>query len=238
MIKVVKKHSLASRWMHWINFPLLALMIWSGLLIYWANDVYGLWIGRYEIFHFLPAAVYNFLGVDQRLAEGMSIHFFIMWFFAANGIAYVTYTFLSGAWRDLVPGRNTLMESFQVILFDLHLNSYHPPVTKYNAAQRMAYTGIILMGAGSILTGLAIYKPTQVSWLTTVLGGYQWARWEHFWLTIAYLLFFATHIAQVIRAGWNNFRGMVSGRELVLENTSNDILIDAVREMGSSDEKE
>lgn len=40
MPRLQEKHSLAIRWLHWINFPLLALMIWSGALIYWANDVY------------------------------------------------------------------------------------------------------------------------------------------------------------------------------------------------------
>ncbi len=37
---------------------------------------------------------------------------------------------------------------------------------------------------------------------------------EHFALTIGYVLFFVIHIAQVIRAGWNNFRAMVAGYEL------------------------
>ena len=36
------KQLLAVRWLHWINFPLLTLMIWSGLLIYWANSVYSI----------------------------------------------------------------------------------------------------------------------------------------------------------------------------------------------------
>ena len=35
-----QKHPLAIRWFHWINFPVIFIMIWSGLLIYWANDVY------------------------------------------------------------------------------------------------------------------------------------------------------------------------------------------------------
>ena len=39
------KHRLAARWFHWINFPLLFLMIWSGLMIYWANDVYAISAG-------------------------------------------------------------------------------------------------------------------------------------------------------------------------------------------------
>jgi thiosulfate reductase cytochrome b subunit len=90
-----------------------------------------------------------------------------------------------------------------------------PPRRKFNAAQQFAYTSIIVMGAGSLLTGLAIYKPVQFSWLTTLLGGYEWARWAHFWLTIGYVLFFLIHITQVIRAGWNNFRAMVVGYEMM-----------------------
>ena len=34
-IRLAYKHPLAIRWMHWINFPVLFVMIWSGLLIYW-----------------------------------------------------------------------------------------------------------------------------------------------------------------------------------------------------------
>jgi thiosulfate reductase cytochrome b subunit len=71
------------------------------------------------------------------------------------------------------------------------------------------------MGGLSLVTGLAIYKPVQVHWLTAVLGGYEWARWEHFWLTMGYVGFFVIHIAQVIRAGWANFRSMVAGYDLV-----------------------
>ena len=88
------------------------------------------------------------------------------------------------------------------------------PKAKFNAAQRLAYTGVILMGFGSLVTGLAIYKPTQLAWLTTALGGYTWARGEHFALTVGYVVFFLIHIAQVIKAGWNNFRAMVTGYEL------------------------
>ena len=51
--------------------------------------------------------------------------------------------------------------------------------------------------------------------LTAALGGYEWARWEHFWLMMGYLGFFVIHIAQVVRAGWPNFRSMVCGYDLV-----------------------
>ncbi len=215
MRRLQKKHPRAIRWMHWLNFPVLFLMIWSGLLIYWANSVYRIGLGSFTLFHFLPERVFKFLGVQQRLSEGMALHFFFMWFFAINGLLYVSYTLLSGEWRHLFPSRSSFGEAFQVVLHDLHLSKVEPPARKFNGAQQIAYTSVILMGAGSLLTGLAIYKPIQLSWLTAMLGGYEWARWEHFWLTIGYLLFFVIHVAQVAKAGWNNFRAMVTGYELV-----------------------
>ena len=44
------------------------------------------------------------------------------------------------------------------------------------------------------------------------------ARIWHFVLTIGYVFFFLIHITQVILAGWNNFRSVVSGFEVVNEN--------------------
>lgn len=214
MKRLQKKHPRAIRWMHWINFPVLFLMIWSGLLIYWANSVYRIGFGKFTLFEFFPDRFFNFLGVGQRLAEGMALHFFFMWFFALNGLFYVLYTAVSGEWRYLLPNRYSFREAIQVTLHDLRLSKQLPPPRKFNGAQQIAYTSVILMGAGSLLTGLSIYRPVQFAWLTTLLGGYEWARWEHFWLTIGYVLFFLVHIAQVIRAGWNNFRAMVTGYEL------------------------
>jgi thiosulfate reductase cytochrome b subunit len=71
------------------------------------------------------------------------------------------------------------------------------------------------MGAASVVTGLAIYKPTQLAWLTNLLGGYEWARWEHFWLMIFFVMFFVVHVVQVALAGWSNFRSMITGYEAV-----------------------
>jgi thiosulfate reductase cytochrome b subunit len=200
--------------MHWLNVPLLFGMIWSGLLIYWANDVYRIGLGNWTLLHLFPDWFYNALNLDHRLAEGMSWHFAIMWLLAINGICYVTYTFVSGEWRHLLPNRRSFREAWMVILHDLHLSKVEPPKRKFNGAQQFAYTGVMLLGAGSLLTGLAIYKPTQLAWLTGLLGGYAWARWEHFWLTMGYVIFSIIHISQVIRAGWNNFRAMVTGYEV------------------------
>lgn len=213
-LRLQHKHSFATRWTHWINFPILFAMIWSGLLIYWANDVYRVGFGRLTLFHFFPDWIYNQLHLGHRLAEGMAVHFYFMWLFAINGLLYVAYTVLSGAWRDLVPDRRSFPQAIQVLLHDLGLRKTSLPAQKYNGAQKIVYSAIVLMGAGSLVTGLSIYRPTQLAWLTSLLGGYPAARFEHFCLTMGYLAFFAVHMVQVIRAGWNNFRSMLTGLEL------------------------
>jgi thiosulfate reductase cytochrome b subunit len=218
-----RKHLLAIRWMHWINFPVLFMMIWSGLLIYWNDSdnaykhphaVYRIGIGNFTLFRFFPDWFWKFIDAPYHPTFGLGNHFFFMWIFAINGIAYVLYTTISGEWRFMVPQRRSLRDAIQVTLVDFHLAKGLPDQTKYNGAQRIAYTSVILMGLGSLVTGLAIYKPTQAHWLTSILGGYEMARWFHFWLTMSFVGFFVVHITQVILAGWNNFRSMVSGLEI------------------------
>jgi thiosulfate reductase cytochrome b subunit len=226
-LKLVKKHSRAIRWMHWVNFPVLTIMIWSGLLIYWGDSippyqhphqVYRIGIGSFTLVRLFPDWFWKLLHAPYQLTTGLGWHFLVMWVFAINGIAYAVYLWLSGEWRVLWPHRRSFVDAMWVTLYDMHVPAARrrglPAQGKYNGAQRIAYTAIVLMGAGSLVTGLAIYKPTQAHWITSLLGGYEMARWEHFWLTMGFCAFFLVHVAQVMMAGWNNFRSMVSGYEL------------------------
>lgn len=217
-----RRHLLAIRWMHWINFPVLFTMIWSGLLIYWndsdnayrhVHQVYRVGIASLTFFRFFPEWFYvnRLWDVRYHVTQGLSYHFFFMWPFALNGIVYAAYLLWSKEWKFMVPTPASLREAVQVVLVDLHLRKGLPPQTKYNGAQRIAYTSTLLMGFGALVTGLAIYKPTETHWLTTLLGGYEMARWLHFLLTLGFCAFFLVHVGQVILAGWNSFRSMVSG---------------------------
>lgn len=225
MKAIKEKHPLAIRWAHWINFPVLIVMIWTGMLIYWADDEYYIRLFGHTFFKFFPESFYKFFNIPSRLAEGMAFHFFFMWFFAINGFLYVLYTIISGEWRQLVPNRHSFKEAWLVVLHDLHIRKGLPPQDKYNAAQRIAYTSIIVMGLGSVLTGLAIYKPVQFYWLTWLCGGYHFARILHFALTIGYVLFFIIHILQVVLAGWNNFRSVISGFEVI--NNKHNVIVES-----------
>ncbi|AMR30939.1 thiosulfate reductase [Mucilaginibacter sp. PAMC 26640] len=215
MKAIKEKHSLLMRWTHWVNFPILTIMIWSGMLIYWSNDVYTLTLFGHTFFKFFPDWFNKALNIPARLHEGMAFHFLFMWFFALNGVIYVIYTIISGAWREIVPQKRSFKEAWLVLLHDLHIRKMAPPQKKYNAAQRIAYTAIIIMGFGSLFTGLAIYKPVQFNKLTWLCGGYHAARIEHFVLTLGFVFFFLIHVLQVVLAGWNNFRSVVSGFEIV-----------------------
>lgn len=239
---IINKHPLAIRWFHWINFPVIMIMIWSGMLIYWANDVFTVTLFGHKFFSFFPAWFYSppapawvpewltSPGMDDsghptrylwilahRLSEGMSWHFLFAWFFAINGLCYVSFLAKSGEWKVIIPKLAAFKEAIYVVLYDLKLYKGKLPVRKYNAAQQIAYTMVIVMGSAMLITGIAIYKPQQQSWLTQLIGGYTVARFIHFWTTMGFVGFFLIHVGQVVKTGWNNFRGMITGLEIVTE---------------------
>ncbi len=200
--------------MHWINFPLMMIMVWSGIRIYNANDVYSISLFGFTFFDFFPESVSETLELDRKLAKGIGYHLTFGWLFAINGVAYAIYLLKSGEWRHVWPDRHTFREARQVVAHDVHLRKDAPTPGRYNAAQRLAYGAVLAMGAIILLTGFAIYKPAQLSPLTWVFGGYESARTIHFITTIGFMLFFLVHILQVIRAGWRNFASMITGYEL------------------------
>ncbi len=201
-VLIVEKFSRWIRYCHWLNVPVISIMIWSGLLIYWADPQYIP----------MPEWIAKALFLDHRLAEGMGWHFAVMWLFTINGIVYVSYLLMSGEWREIFPLKSSFRDAFDVVMHDLKIRKDLPPQPgKMNGAQRFAYTGAIGLGFFAVISGIAIYKPVQIQWLTEALGGYPAARLEHFICLVALLGFIITHLAQVFRAGWPTLRGMVAG---------------------------
>ena len=90
-IRLERKHPLAIRWMHWVNFPVLFTMVWSGLLIYWNDSdnaylhphrVYRVGVGRWTLFRLFPDWLYKVLHVPFHVTEGLGYHFLFMWIVA------------------------------------------------------------------------------------------------------------------------------------------------------------
>jgi thiosulfate reductase cytochrome b subunit len=73
----------------------------------------------------------------------------------------------------------------------------HPAEDFYNGLQRFAYTFVLIVITIQVLSGLAIYKPVQLYWLTTIFGGYDAARVFHL-LGLVLIAFFVTvHVLMV-----------------------------------------
>jgi thiosulfate reductase cytochrome b subunit len=68
-----------------------------------------------------------------------------------------------------------------------------------------------VLGVLSVLTGFAIWKPVQFSWLAWLMGGFHWARLWHFLVMWAMLAFVFGHLVMVALHGWNNFVSMLTG---------------------------
>ncbi len=208
-----KKHTLALRWMHWINFPVLMIMMWSGMRIYWADlrDPYAFGILGWQIIEFWPTGVNEFFQLESRLAKGLAFHLVFGWAFALNGLAYTIYLARKGRWRYLVPDRQALRDVPATLLHELKLRKEAPPQGKYNAMQQLTYSFVWVVGFLLVASGFAIYKPTQLAPLLWMFGGYDPARFVHFTSTIVLMVFFFVHVIQVVRSGRRNAASIITG---------------------------
>jgi len=176
-----KLHPLPLRFMHWINAVAIFIMIGSGWKIYNDEVIFG-WL------HF-P----EYLAIGKWAQHGLQWHFLGMWIFVINGIIYVSYGLATGRFRRmLVPVR--WKEISQTVKEALKLHLAHDDLTKYNAVQKLLYIGVICVGITIVVSGLAIWKPVQLSELLALFGNFQNARLVHFLCMSAIVLFIVVHI--------------------------------------------
>jgi thiosulfate reductase cytochrome b subunit len=209
---LVKRYAGVIRVTHWLNAIFLTGMVASGLQIYDAYAHFGIKGHPLPVPNPLdgrPAPEWSRLG--GWLAGGLNWHFFLAWPFVITGLVYLGFLVLSGEWRTLVFRPRDVGPAVQMQLYYLRLRKEHPSQGKHNALQKGAYTFIVALGALSALTGFAIYKPIQLSWLTSLFGGYELARYWHFvavWLFVAFTIL---HISLVLLVDPASLRGMITG---------------------------
>ena len=66
---------------------------------------------------------------------------------------------------------------------------------EYNAVQKVFYWGVLAAILVTILSGLSIWKPVQLQYLTWLFGGYEIARVVHFCGMAAIVGFLVVHLA-------------------------------------------
>ena len=195
--QTVTVHPLLVRITHWINAVAVLIMVLSGWRIYSASPLFD--------FKF-PAA----WTLGGWLAGALQWHFAAMWLLAINGLIYVAYGVFSGHFRrkllPISPGA-----VFRDIGQALRGKLAHDDLRFYNAAQRAAYLGAIILAVVLILSGLVIWKPVQFQTLGLIMGDYEGARYLHFFAMAALLAFVVVHVVMVALVP-RTFPSMFTGR--------------------------
>jgi thiosulfate reductase cytochrome b subunit len=192
-----KIHPLWVRITHWINALAMVLMIGSGWEIYNASPLFG--------FSY-PKSI----TLGGWLAGALLWHFAAMWLLAVNGVVYVALGLATGRFRrKLFPLRaaDVIADAGAALRGRLS----HDDLSVYNAVQKLLYLGVILAGIVMVLSGLSIWKPVQLQELTALFGGYDAARYVHFFAMAAIVSFIVIHVVMAFVVP-KSLRAMITGR--------------------------
>lgn len=208
---LVRRHHWLVRVTHWATVIVLAGMISSGLQIYLAYERFGNRGGPYLPSPFDDTGFPHWSRLGGWLAGALNWHFALMWPLVAVGLVYLAYLVKSGEWRALLFRPRDVPGALGMAAYYLRLRKDHPAQGKHNPLQKLAYTSIYLLGVLAVLTGLSIYKPTQFGWLTALFGGFQAARYWHFWIVWIFVAFTVTHVILVFAVDPPSLRAMITG---------------------------
>jgi thiosulfate reductase cytochrome b subunit len=190
-------HPLWVRVTHWINALAMLVMITSGWEIYNASALFP--------FHF-PRTI----TLGGWLAGALLWHFAAMWVLAVNGLVYLVLGIATGHFRTkLLPIRpgDIVADASAALRGKLA----HDDLSVYNAVQKLLYLGVILAGIVIVLSGLSIWKPVQLQELTALFGGYDAARYVHFFAMAAIVGFLVVHVVMAFLVP-KSLRAMITGR--------------------------
>jgi thiosulfate reductase cytochrome b subunit len=178
----LRLHPLPLRIMHWINAAAIFIMIGSGWKIYNDDVIFG-------FLHF-P----DWLVIGKWAQYGLQWHFFGMWIFVLNGLAYLGYGIATGRFRrKLFP--ISIREVFTTVGDALRFCLRHDDLIHYNAVQKVLYLGVMLVGILTVISGLALWKPIQFSELADLFGSFQTIRLVHFFCMSAIVAFIVVHVS-------------------------------------------
>ena len=190
-------HPVWVRVTHWINALAMLIMIGSGWQIYNASPLFGFTFSRH-------------ITLGGWLGGALLWHFAAMWILMLNGLVYLILGFASGRFRrKLIPiwPSDVLRDLFAALRGRLA----HEDLSTYNAVQKLLYAGILVAGVTIVLSGLSIWKPVQLQWLTDFFGGYDTARYVHFAAMAVIVAFLVVHVSLAVLVP-KSLRAMVVGR--------------------------
>jgi thiosulfate reductase cytochrome b subunit len=185
------------RALHWTNAVAMVLMIMSGWQIYNASPLFS-----FTFSHSIT--------LGGWLGGALLWHFAAMWLLMVNGLIYLALGLATGRFRKkLLPITPSGVISDTKAALTGKLS--HDDLSKYNYVQKLLYAGIIVVGILIVLSGLSIWKPVQLQWLTALFGGYNVARYAHFICMAAIVAFMVVHVALALLVP-KSLRAMIMGR--------------------------
>ena len=190
-------HPVWVRITHWLNAIAMLLMIGSGWQIYNASPLFDFSFSRS-------------ITIGGWLAGALQWHFAAMWLLAVNGAIYLILGFATGRFRRKlwpISPRAVIADGIAALKGKLS----HEDLSVYNAVQKLLYAGVILAGVVVVLSGLSIWKPVQLQWLTALFGGYDAARYVHFFAMAAIVGFLVVHVVLALLVP-KSLRAMIAGR--------------------------
>jgi thiosulfate reductase cytochrome b subunit len=190
-------HPLIVRITHWLNAIAVVIMILSGWQIYNASPIF-------------PFSFPTWMTLGGWLGGAIQWHFAAMWLLMANGAIYLAYGIASGR----IETRFFPIDPREVahdLLEALKGRLAHDDIAHYNGVQKVFYVGVIAALIVVVFSGLAIWKPVQLWWLTSLFGGFQGARLVHFLAMSVIAGFIAVHVVMALIVP-KAIRAMVLGR--------------------------
>lgn len=171
------------RMCHWVNAAVIVMMTMSGWRIYNASPLFD--------FRF-PGEI----TIGDWLGGALQWHFAAMWIFAANGVLYLAMNIITGRFsKKFLPLSvgGLLHDAFNALKGKLA----HADLRQYNHVQRAAYLFVMVDCLLLVLSGLVLWKSVQFGLLRDLLGGYEAARYIHFYAMAALVGFVAVHLLMV-----------------------------------------
>jgi thiosulfate reductase cytochrome b subunit len=182
-VKPALVHPLWLRICHWLNALAMLIMVTSGWRIYNASPLFN--------FTF-PAE----LTLGGWLGGALQWHFTGMWLFGINGVIYLLINIFSGRLKHkfwpLSP--RALANDF---IAALRGKLAHEDLSHYNTVQKLAYLFVMIDGIILVCSGLVVWKSVQFPLLRELLGGYDNARFIHFYAMSTMVGFVVIHLIMV-----------------------------------------
>ena len=206
------EHPAVVRLCHWLSALATAILIASGLEIFAAfpsfDPVGADLASTAQHALFTPP---DAMRLGGWLGGALQWHLTFAWLFLITGVVYAGYQAASGNYRQVLFSRADVRGVWPMVRHYFLFGPRPPQRETYNPLQKLAYTTALMLGVVLVATGLALYKPVQLSGLLWLLGGMRATRIWHFAAMTWLLAFVPGHLIMVALHGWSNFSAMWTG---------------------------